>query len=149
MTNILLNKQNKTSGNIPLSKFPPSGFSETIKFMLLCSSTMNETHQKLIGFCNESLLSACMHMIHVYIYTYIHILRDEKNTIHVCGCLRACMCEVSVCVHECTCVIGKTPTPIPLLPCPLLFARIQSKRCCNIYPLRTADHSNINKKDFL
>ena len=93
--------------------------------------------------------SFCMYAYDTCIYIYIHILRDEKNTIHVCGCLRASMCEVSVCVHECTCVIGKTPTPIPLLPCPLLFARIQSKRCCNIYPLRTADHSNINKKDFL
>ena len=136
-------KQNKTSGNIPLSKFPPNCFNETIKFMLLCSSTMNETHQKLIGFCNESLLSACMHMIHVYIYIHTYIERWEKYY------TRACMCEVSVCVHECTCVLGKTPTPIPLLPCPLLFARIQSKRCCSIYPLCTADHSNINKKDFL
>ena len=104
MTNTLLNKQNKTKRKHPSFKVPPKLFQWNNKVHAALFFYYEQDSPK-VDWILQWKSSFCMYAYDTCIYIYIHILKDEKNTIHVCGCLRACMCEVSVCVHECTCVI--------------------------------------------
>ena len=146
MTNTLLNKQNKTKRKHPSFKVPPKLFQWNNKVHAALFFYYEQDSPK-VDWILQWKSSFCMYAYDTCIYIHTYIERWEKY--YTCVWVFTCMHVWGECVRAWVYVCYRLdPTPIPLIPCLWLFARIQSKHCCSIYPLCTADTATSTKRIF-